>query len=195
MQSVVGFYLVGAVFVLAFMVFLWLSATFGGVAPATSLPVGSSEATEVPSLFTSAEINDARFTEVAFSAWDPSPTASLLYYAPRVLLPLAHGLIAFAIHELARAASSSRPFGRSARQALTLSGVTIAVIGTAAQVLYGFGVDLARYELLGETDLYGRGVTSAPFDWSPLFTKLAIYVVAVIFAAGQRFQKEADGLI
>lgn len=192
-QIAAGFYFGVAALVVAYMIF-WMVLVVNG-APAISLPIGRSSVTEVPSLALPPGIDGAHFTEASISARDLSTTASLLYYAPGVLLPMAHSLIAFAIHKLALSAASARPFGRSARRALTLSGVTIAVIGTATQLLHGFGVDLARHELLSDSQLYTGSAPSTPFDWSPLFIGLAIYVVAVIFSTGERFQKETDGLI
>lgn len=108
---------------------------------------------------------------------------------------MAHALIALAIYKLAVSAATPRPFGRSARQALTLCAVTIAVIGTATQLLQGFGTSLARSELLRDTELYGGSDYPTPFDWTPLFIGVAIGILVLVFDAGERFQEESDGLV
>lgn len=194
-QSGSAIYCLGAFLSAAFMLFVLFSSAFGVGAPAITLPIGASEATEVSALPGRTEMPDAHFTEMVFSAWGLSPVASLLYYSPMALTPIAHGLVALAIYKLAMSADSERPFGRSARSALTLSAITIALSGTAIQLLHGLGTDLARSELLRDTDLYAGRVMSAPFDWSPIFIGLAIGVLVVVFRAGERFQEEADGLI
>lgn len=194
-QSVSLTYCLCAVFVSAFTLFVLLSSAFGGGAPAISLPVGASEATEVPSLQSGMKIADAHFTELVFSAWGLSPMAALLYYAPGILLPLGHALIALAIYKLAVSAGSPRPFGRSARRALTLCAVTIAAIGTATQLLHGLGTSLARSELLRDTEFYAGRVMPTPFDWSPIFIGLAVGILVLVFNAGERFQEETDGLV
>src|SRR5688572_4861146 len=94
----------------------------------------------------------------------------------------------------AMSAESPRPFGRSVRKALTLSAVTIALVGTATQLLQRLGTDLAPSELLGDSDLYAGHIITTPFDWSPLFVGVAICVLVIVFKAGERFQDEADGL-
>ena len=194
-QSGSAIYCLGAFLSAAFALFVLFSSAFGAGAPAITLPIGAAEATEVGALPSRTGTPDAHFTEVLFSAWGLSPAASLLYYSPMALTPIAHGLVALAINKLATSADSERPFGRSARSALTLSAITIALSGTAIQVLHGFGTDLARSELLRNTDLYAGRVMSTPFDWSPIFIGLAIGVLVVVFRAGERFQAEAEGLI
>jgi len=194
-QSGSAIYCLGAFLSAAFALFVLFSSAFGGGAPAITLPIGASAATEVSALPSRTGMPDAHFTEVLFSAWGLSPAASLLYYSPMALTPIAHGLVALAINRLAMSADSERPFGRSARRALTVSAITIALSGTAIQVLHGFGTDLARSELLRTTNLYAGHVVSAPFDWSPIFVGLAVGVLVVVFRAGERFQEEADGLI
>jgi hypothetical protein len=194
-QSGSSVYCFGAFLSAAFALFVLFSSAFGGGAPAITLPIGASEATEVSALPSRTGMPDAHFTEMVFSAWGLSPMASLLYYSPMSLTPIAHGLVALAIYKLAMSADSERPFGRSARSALTLSAITIALSGTAIQLLRGLGTDLARSELLRDTDLYAGHVMSTPFDWSPIFIGLAVGVLVVVFRAGERFQEEADGLI
>ena len=110
-QSLSITYCLAAALVSVFMLVVLLNSAFGGGAPGITLPVGASGGTAVPALQTGTEIADAHFTEVVFSAWGLSPLAALLYYAPNVLVPVAHALIAWSVHKLAVAAGTPRPFG------------------------------------------------------------------------------------
>lgn len=194
-QSGSAIYCFGAFLSAAFMLFVLFSSAFGAGAPAITLPIGASEATEVAALPGRTGISDAHFTELLFPAWGLSPVASLLYYSPMALTPIAHGLIALAIYRLAKSADSQRPFGRSARSALTLSGITIALAGTAIQLLHALGTAVARSELLRDTNLYAGRIAPTPFDWSPVFIGVAIGILVVVFRAGERFQEDVEGLI
>ena len=189
-QSLSITYCLAAALVSVFMLVVLLNSAFGGGAPGITLPVGASGGTAVPALQTGTEIADAHFTEVVFSAWGLSPLAALLYYAPNVLVPVAHALIAWSVYKLAVAAGTPRPFGPPARRALVLCAVTSAVMGTVIQLLHGLGTSLARSELLAGTDLSSGVVPAAPFNWSPLFIGLAILILVLIFNAGEKFQKE-----
>jgi hypothetical protein len=188
-------YAVTAFVFAAFMTFILFSSAFSpGGGPAITLPVEASAATEVSSLSSDPETPDAHFTEVEFTAEGLSPGASLLYFAPRALTPIAHGIVALGIMMLARNVKAGHPFAGPVVRAFTLSGLTIAGIGSANQLLTGFGTSMARWELLGGTPL-GGWVASAPFDWTPVLIGITLGIIAGVFEVGRGFQRDAAGLV
>lgn len=187
-------YAIAAFVFAALIAFALFSSAFSEGGSAITLPVEASEATEVSSLASGPETPDAHFTQVEFTAEGLSPGASLLYYAPRALTSIAHGIVALGIMMLARNVRAGRPFAGSVTRAFTVSGLTIAGIGSANQLLTGFGTSLARWELLGGTPL-GGWVASAPFDWTPVFIGVTLGIIAGVFEAGRGFQRDAAGLV
>lgn len=179
----------------AFMTFILFSSAFSpGGGSAIALPVDASAATEVSILAADPETPDAHFTQIEFTAEGLSPGASLLYFAPRALTPIAHGIVALGIMMLAKHVKTGHPFAGPVVRAFTLSGLAVAGIGSANQLLTSFGTSMARWELLGGTAL-GGWVPSTPFDWTPLFIGITLGIIAGVFEAGRGFQRDATGLV
>ncbi|TFC85770.1 hypothetical protein [Cryobacterium sp. TMT3-29-2] len=193
-QVVAGVYAMVAFVFAAFMLFVLLSSGLAGGGSAITLPVGASPATSVSALDVSAQSPDAYFTEVEFTAQDLSLGTSLLYYAPRALTPLAHGIVALAIMVLARNVRSGQPFAGPVIRGMTISALTIAIVGSTNQLLAGFGTSLVRWELLSDTPLAGW-LPAPAFDWTPVFVGLTLGIIACVFHAGASLQRETEGLV
>lgn len=172
--------------------FVILSSTFSsGGGSAIALPVGSSPATLADAL----GAETARFTMVEFTATGLSVGGSLLYYSPRVLLPLIHMIIAFSIARFAAGARKERPFTDNLTRSITVIAWSVAVLGTLSQLFFNYGTSIARHELLRDTDLYAGWLASANFDWTPLLVGLALGAVATVLRAAERMQRDTEGLV
>jgi len=178
----------------AFMIYTVLSAAVSGGGSAITLPVGG-PATQFDLPGMAPSYSDAHFTEIEFTASRLSFGASILYYAPRALTPLAHGIVAIAIMVLVGQVRAGAPFGRGVVRGLVVSAVTIAVIGSLNQILFGYGVSLARWELLGDTELVGGYISPTAFDFAPIFIGLALAVIARVFTVGSQLQRDTAGLV
>ena len=194
-QVVACVYAMGAFVFVAFMLFVVLSSGLAGGGSAITLPVGASLATAVSNLDISAQSPDAYFTEVEFTTQDLSLGASLLYYSPRVLTPLAHGIVALTIMVLAGNVRSAQPFAGPVIRGMTISAMTIAIIGSANQLLASFGTSLARWELLSDTPLLAGWLPAPAFDWTPVFVGFTLGIIASVFRAGASLQRETEGLV
>jgi len=178
----------------AVMIYIVISAAVSGGGSAITLPVGG-PATQFDLPGMVPPFSDAQFTEIEFTASRLSFGASILYYAPRALTPLAHGIVAIAIMVLVGQVRAGAPFGRGVVRGLVVSALTIAVIGSLNQILFGYGVSLARWELLGETGLLGGYIPTTTFDFAPIFIGFALAVVARVFTVGSQLQHETAGLV
>jgi len=192
-QVIAGLYAIGSFAVAAFMLFVVLSSGLGGGGSAITLPVGAGPATQV-SVFNPA-VPDGYFTEVEFTAEELSLGASLLFYAPRVLTPLAQGVVALAVFVLAGSVRRGQPFAGPVIRGIATSAVTIAIVGSANQLFTSFGVSLARWELLSDTQLFGGYVTAPAFDWTPVIIGLTLGIIAGVFRAGAKLEHDSDGLV
>ena len=194
-QVVAGVYAMGAFVFTAFMLFVVLSSGLAGGDSAITLPVGASPATQLSTLDANPRSPDAHFTEVEFTAQDLSLGTSLLYYAPRALTPLAHGVVALAIMVLARNVRSGHPFAGPVISGMRISALTIAIIGSANQLLTSFGTSQARWELLSDTPFLAGWLGAPAFDWTPVFVGLTLGIIASVFRAGAGLQRETEGLV
>ena len=194
MQYGAFIYAVGSFTLAAFMIYVVLSTAISGGYPAITLPVGG-PATQFDLPGIAADDSTAHFTEIEFTASRLSFGASILYYAPRALAPLAHGIIAIAIMVLVGQVRAGAPFGRGVVRGLVVSAITIAVVGSLNQILFGYGVSLARWELLRDTELFGGYISPAAFDFAPIFIGLALAVVARVFTVGSQLQRDTAGLV
>jgi len=192
-QVIAGLYAIGSFAVAAFMLFMVLSSGLGGGGSAITLPVGAGPATQV-SVLDPAE-PDGYFTQVEFTAEDLSLGASLLYYAPRVLTPLAQGVVALAAFVLAGSVRRGQPFAGPVIRGIATSAITVALVGSANQILASFGVSLARWELLSDTPLHGGYIAQPAFDWTPVVIGLTLGIIAGVFRAGAKLEHDSDGLV
>ena len=192
-RVIAGLYAIGSFAVAAFMLFVLLSSGLGGGGSAITLPVGAGPATQISVLDPAAP--DGYFTQVEFTAEDLSFGASLLYYAPRALTPLAQGMVALAVFVLAGSVRRGQPFAGPVIRGIATSAFTIAIVGSANQLLTNFGVSLARWELLSDTPLLGGYVAPPAFDWTPVVIGLALGIVAGVFRAGAKLEHDSAGLV
>jgi hypothetical protein len=179
----------------AFTLFVVLSSVTSGGSPAIALPVAHNDITAVPRLAADPSAVDAHFTTVEFTAHGLSAGTSLLFYASRVLDPLAHGIVALAIMVLARDTARGRPFAPAVARGITVAGVTLGTVGMGSQLLKIYGTGLARHELLSGTGLLDGYLPPASLDWSPAFLAAALGILAAVFRHGARLQRDTDGLV
>lgn len=175
----------------ALMTSLIFGSLFSGGGSAVTLPVGASPAT----LATTLGADDAHFTMVEFTGIGLSPAAALLYFAPRVLVPLTHVIVALAIARFAAGARAERPFSDNLSRSITVIAWSVAILGTLSQLFFSYGTSIASHELLSDTGLATGWIASPPFDWTPVLVGLALLAVVIVLRSAERMQRDTEGLI
>jgi hypothetical protein len=175
----------------ALMTYLIFGSLLSGGGSAVTLPVGANPAT----LATTLGSDDAHFTMVEFTGIGLSPAASLFYFAPRLLVPLTHVIVAIAIARFAAGARAERPFGDNLSRSITVIAWSVAILGTLSQLFFSYGTSIASHELLRGTGLGTGWTASPPFDWTPVLVGLALLAVVVVLRSAERMQRDTDGLI
>lgn len=176
------------------------SATQSAGGSAVQLAVGPSEATRIPADLLPATVGDpldpaGYFTQIEFSGTGLSVGAELAYFAPRVLIPLLHAIVAFGLAALARrVAEIGGSFAPELPRPSGGVGWSLIVIGSASQLLGSYGASLARFELLGGTPL-GTGFFGDGFDITPVAAGIAVLLVGVLVRRGAALQRDTAGLV
>ncbi len=178
----------------ALFTFVLVNSTSSGGGSALSLPVGNGPATIAAELSVP-PYDVAHFTMVEFTATGLSTGATLLYFAPRALIPLIHLIVAFSIARFAAGARAERPFTDNLARSISVIAWSVALLGTLSQLCFSYGTSVARHELLADTDLYGGWLAQPGFDWTPLLVGLALGAVVIVLRAGERMQRDTVGLV
>lgn len=176
-----------------FNAFIIVSASVTGGGNAISLPVSANGASVAPEL--SVGLGDAHFTMVEFTENGLSTGAALLYFAPRVLVPLLHAIVAASVARFALGARKERPFAASLAQSITTIALSVAIVGSLSQLFHNYGISLARHELLAGTDLASGWLTPPSFDWTPILAGLGLLAIVSVLRVGERMQRDTEGLV
>lgn len=120
-------------------------------------------------------------------------------------------VIAVALARIASAALHGEPFVPAAARSVTIAALAIALGGTLSAVLQQWGEWQAGQDALMVTAWSARGVsgpvTLADLGWPdpayfnlqisflPLLLGLGLLAIAAVFRAGERLQRETDGLV
>jgi hypothetical protein len=121
-------------------------------------------------------------------------------------------VIAVALAQIAAAALRGEPFVPAAARSVTVVAVAIAVGGTLSAVLQQWGEWSAGRDALfvtawGSASISGPGTTLADLGWPdpayfalqipflPLLLGLGLTAIAAVFRAGERLQRDTEGLV
>ncbi len=167
----------------------------GGSAMTLRIPAGPD--TAIPDALlpaTNDGLDIGYFSEISFTAVGISPGAQLLFFAPVVLTPLLHAIVAFGIASLASRIEKNEGFAPQLTRTAVVVGSALIVIGTLSQALRSVGEGLARNELLGSTPLEGF-IAPEPFDLTPIAAGIAVLLVGMLMRRGERLQRDTAGLV
>lgn len=165
-----------------------------------TLPLATSPAAVIPeSVLRPLEIDgqlsgSGYFTEISIPGAGLSLGAELLYVAPMLLAPVLHAIIAFGIASLASRIERNEGFAPQLTRTATVVGVSLIVIGSLSQVLHGYGVSLARFELLGGSELAGW-IGPGPLEFTHIAAGVGVLLVGVLLRRGVRLERETAGLV
>lgn len=167
---------------------------------ALTLPLAPSSATAVPETLlppleiAGLPIGSGYFTELELTGAGLSVGAELMYFAPLVLTPLLHAIVAFGIASLAARIEKNEGFAPQLTRAAIVVGVSLIVLGSLSQALHFFGESLARHELLGGTEL-GGWVGPEPVDITHLAAGVAVLLSGVLLRRGVQLERDTKGLV
>jgi hypothetical protein len=167
---------------------------------ALTLPVAPSSATAIPEALlppleiAGLPIGSGYFTQLELTGAGLSLGTELMYFAPLVLTPLLHAIVAFGIASLATRIEKNEGFAPQLTRAAIIVGVSLIVIGSLSQALHFFGESLARHELFGSTEL-GGWVAPGPADITHLAAGLAVLLLGVLMQRGVQLERDTDGLV
>ncbi|KQV25746.1 MULTISPECIES: hypothetical protein [unclassified Microcella] len=167
---------------------------------ALTLPVPISPASVIPEsvlrppVFDGQLIGSGYFTEISIPGAGLSLGTELLYVAPMLLAPVLHAIVAFGIASLASRIEKNEGFAPELARTATVVGVSLVAIGSASQVLHGYGVSLARHELLAGTEL-GGWIGPGPLDVTHIAAGVGVLLVGVLLRRGVRLERETAGLV
>ncbi|MFN4001651.1 hypothetical protein [Microcella sp.] len=164
------------------------------------LPVPLSPATEIPASvlppvdFGAQSFAIASFSEISIPGPALSPGTALLYFAPLFLTPLLHAIVAFGISSLATRIERNEGFAPQLAKSAVVVGVSLIVIGSLSQAMQVYGTSLARYELLGGSDL-GGWIGPGPIDLTHVAAGVGVLLVAVLLRRGVQLERDTRGLV
>lgn len=167
---------------------------------ALTLPVPASPTTAIPAtVLPPVELGGellsyGHFSEIAITGFGLSPGTALLYFAPLFLTPLLHAIVAFGIASLATRIEHNEGFAPQVAKTAVVVGVSLIVIGSLSQAMQVYGTSLARYELLGGTDL-GGWIGPGPVDLTHVAAGVGVLLVAVLLRRGVRLESDTKGLV
>lgn len=173
------------------------SGTGGGE---LALPVAASDATLIPDSslppleIAGQLIGYGYFSEITVTGAGLSLGTELMFFAPGVLTPLLHAIVAFGIASLASRIEKNEGFAPELARTATVVGISLIVIGSVSHVLHGYGVSLARYELLGGTEL-GGWIAPGPLEFTHVAAGVGVLLVGVLLRRGVRLERETAGLV
>ncbi|MDX2026041.1 hypothetical protein [Microcella sp.] len=165
-----------------------------------TLPVPASSTTAIPdTVLPPVELGGellsfGHFSEIAITGFGLSPGTALLYFAPAFLTPLMHAIVAFGISSLATRIERNEGFAPQLAKTAAVVGVSLIVIGSLSQAMQFYGTSLARYELLGGTDL-GGWVGPEPVDLTHVAAGVGVLLVAVLLRRGVQLEHDTKGLV
>lgn len=134
------------------------------------------------------------FSEVSITGFGMSPGTALLYFAPLFLTPVLHAIVAFGISSLASRIERNEGFAPQLSKTATIVGISLIVIGSVSQAMESYGTSLARYEVLGGTEL-GGWIGPDAFDLTHLAAGVGVLLVAVLLRRGTELQRDTAGLV
>jgi hypothetical protein len=167
---------------------------------ALALPVAPSSATAVPEALlppleiAGLQIGSGYFTQLELTGAGLSVGVELMYFAPLVLTPLLHAIVAFGIGSLASRIEKSEGFAPHLTRAAIVVGISLIVLGSLSQALRFFGESLARHELFGSTEL-GGWVAPGPADITHLAAGVAVLLLGVLLRRGVQLERDTKGLV
>ncbi len=113
-----------------------------------------------------------------------------------ILGALVHVAVAVLVVVLARRAMRGRLVHGGLSSLLLAGGLIVAVGGSVAQGLSGWGLATARAEVIAASPGTLLGGPTLPVgEWLPLLLGLAVVAVALAIRAGERAQRDAAGLV
>lgn len=167
---------------------------------AVTLPVPASTATAIPdSVLPPFDLGGelvsyGHFSEVSITGFGMSSATALLVFAPMILTPLLHAIVAFGIASLAKRIELNEGFAPQLAKTAVVVGTSLIVIGSLSQVLETYGTILARHEILGGSEL-GGWIGPGPVDLTHVAAGAGILLVAVLLKRGEQLQNDTKGLV
>ncbi len=167
---------------------------------AVTLPVPASATTAIPdSVLPPFDVGGelvsyGHFSEVSITGFGMSSGTALLFFAPMILTPLLHAIVAFGIASLATRIERNEGFAPQLATSAVVVGISLIVIGSLSQVLETYGTSLARHEILGGTEL-GGWIGPGPIDLTHVAAGAGILLVAVLLKRGALLQNDTKGLV
>ncbi len=134
------------------------------------------------------------FSEVTISGAELGVGTSLLYFAPTVLIPLLHAIVAFTISALAIRVARQQGFAPELARSASIVGAAVIILVSLSQIMQGYGISLARYELLGDTEL-GSWIGPAPLDLTHVGVGAGLLLLAVLLHRGVQLERDNAGLV
>lgn len=185
---------------MAAVVTISTSAQAGPGVNALTLPVSASPTTAIPdAVLPPVELGGellsyGHFSEIAITGFGLSPGTALLYFAPLFLTPLLHAIVAFGISSLATRIERNEGFAPQLAKSAVVVGVSLIVIGSLSQAMQFSGTSLARYELLGGSEL-GGWIGPGPVDLTHVAAGVGVLLVAVLLRRGVQLERDTKGLV
>lgn len=163
-------------------------------------PVADSEASQIPeSLAPTVDVDGVvsshgYFSEATVSGESISPLAATFYFAPRTLTPILHAVVAFGIFALGRRIERNDGFSPQLSRIAYAVGISLMTLAPLTTFIGEYGVSLARFELVGDTDL-ALWTDPPVFDLTPIAAGVGIILIGILLRRGTALQRDTEGLV
>lgn len=165
-----------------------------------TLPIASSDTAELPDGFVPARVIDGfefaagYISDVSLVAPPISNDAAILYFAPVVIAPILHLVVAVGIGMLAASIDRRSAFAPGLVRVATGVGLSLLLLGLAGEVMGAIGIDRAAAEVFADSPL---SATSGfgEMDLSVVVAGFAVLLVGALARRGLALQRDTEGLV
>lgn len=161
--------------------------------PVAETAISELPATAVPGL-SEYPLGAGFFSEVTLWAPPISNGTAALYFAPAIITPLLHLIVAIGIATLAECLDRGAPFVPRLGRVATVTGWSLVVLGTASDLLQRIGIDRASREVLADGSL-GAVFGISGLDLTSAVAGFAVLLMGSLVQRGLALQRDTAGLV